>query len=319
MVGGHRIVTVFGGSGFVGRHVVARLLRQERVMVRVVCRHPDRVRFLRPAGEVGQMQPMAVDISNDAAVAAAVEGAETVINLIGILHESGRWTFPEVQAAAAGRIARAAKAAGATRLIQVSAIGADGNALSAYGRSKAQGEREARLGFPEVTVLRPSIIFGAEDSFFNRFAAMARMSPFLPLIGGGATLFQPVYVGDVADAVMAALADPATRGRTYELGGPTVYSFRQLMELLLVEIRRSRLLLTIPWGLARCQARLFECLPNPMLTRDQVESLKQDNVVAPGSFGLADLGIAPTLLEVVIPSYLARFRPGGSDKGGRRG
>ena len=286
-------------------------------MVRVACRHPGRVGFLRPAGEVGRMVPLAVDITNDAAVAAAVDGAETVINLIGMLHESGRWTFPEVQAAAAGRIARAAKAAGAARMIQVSAIGADAKSLSAYARSKALGEQEVLLAFPEATVLRPSIIFGAEDSFFNRFAEMARLSPFLPLIGGGTTSFQPVYVGDVADAVMAALADPATRGRTYELGGPTVYSFRRLMELLLAEIKRSRLLLTIPWGVARCQAWLMERLPNPMLTRDQVEMLKRDNVVAQGSLGLADLGIAPTLLEVVIPSYLARFRPGSGYSGGR--
>ncbi len=311
MAGGNRIITVFGGSGFLGRHLVRRLVRLENVLVRVACRHPRRAGFLKTAGDVGQVMPVGVDIFSDEQVAAAVEGAGIVINLIGILYESGRWSFQAVQADAAGRIARAARAAGAERLIQVSAIGADKNSASAYARSKALGELEAFLAFPEVTILRPSIVFGPEDGFFNRFAAMARLSPFLPLIGGGHTRFQPVYVGDVADAVMAALRDPETRGRTYELGGPTVYSFRQLMERLLLEIRRSRTLLPIPWWLARMQAWFFERLPDPMLTRDQVELLRRDNVVGPDSRGFKELGIAPTSIEVVLPSYLKRFRPGG--------
>jgi len=311
MTGRNRIITVFGGSGFIGRHVVRRLARQENVLVRVACRHPRRAAFLRTAGDVGQVMPVAVDIFSDQQVAAAVEGADVVINLIGILYESGRWTFQAVQADAAGRVARAARAAGVGRLIQVSAIGADKNSASAYARSKALGELEVFLAYPEATILRPSIVFGPEDGFFNRFAAMARLSPFLPLIGGGLTRFQPVYVGDVADAVMAALADPETKGRTYELGGPTVYSFKQLMVRLLVEIRRPRKLLPIPWWLARIQAWFFERLPNPMLTRDQVVLLRSDNVVGSESRGLTDLGIVPTSIDVVLPTYLKRFRPGG--------
>ena len=311
MAGRNRIITVFGGSGFLGRHLVRRLAKLENVAVRVACRHPRDAAFLRTAGDVGQVMPVGVDIFSDEQVAAAVAGADIVINLIGILYESGRWTFQAVQAEAAGRIARAAKAAGASRFLHVSAIGADKNSNSAYARTKALGELEVFLAFPEATILRPSIVFGPEDGIFNRFASMARLSPFLPLIGGGQTRFQPVYVGDVADAAMAALRDPATEGRTYELGGPAVYSFRQLMVRLLVEIRRPRKLLVIPWWLARLQAWFFERLPKPMLTRDQVELLRSDNIVGPESRGLKDLGITPTSIELVLPTYLKRFRPGG--------
>ena len=205
----------------------------------------------------------------------------------------------------------AAKAAGAGRLIHVSAIGADKNSASAYARTKALGELEVFMAYPEATILRPSIVFGPEDAFFNRFAAMARLSPVLPLIGGGHTRFQPVYVGDVADAVMAALHNPETQVRTYELGGPKVYSFKELMVRLLLEIRRPRKLLPIPWWLAGMQAWLFECLPNPMLTRDQVVLLRSDNVVGEERLGLGELGISPTAIDVVLPTYLKRFRPGG--------
>ena len=311
MAARNRIITVFGGSGFLGRHLVRRLARLENVVVRVPCRHPRRAAFLKPAGDVGRVVPMAVDIFSDQQVAAAVAGADVVINLIGILYESGRWSFEAVHAEAAGRIARAARAAGAGRLIHVSAIGANKNSVSAYARSKAIGELEVFLAFPEATILRPSIVFGPEDGFFNRFAAMARVSPFLPLIGGGQTRFQPVYVGDVAEAAMVALGDPATCGRTYELGGPLVYSFRQLMARLLLEIQRPCKLLTIPWWLVRIQAWFLERLPNPMLTRDQVELLRSDNVVGEECRGFAELGIVPSSLDVVLPTYLKRFRPGG--------
>ncbi|MEI6557108.1 MAG: complex I NDUFA9 subunit family protein [Rhodospirillaceae bacterium] len=311
MAGRNKIITVFGGSGFLGRHLVRRLVRLDGAVVRIACRHPGRAGFLKPAGEVGQVVPIAVDITSDEQVAAAVAGADSVINLIGILFESGRWSFTAVQAEAAGRIARAAKAAGAARLIQLSAIGADPASRSAYARSKALGEQAVLAAFPEATILRPSIVFGPEDGFFNRFASMAVISPFLPLIGGGGTRFQPVYVGDVADAAMAALADASTCGRTFELGGPNIYSFKELMVRVLQEIRRPRMLLTIPWWLAGIQAWVFERLPKPMLTRDQVELLKSDNVVAAGCPGLRDLGIVPTSIEAVLPGYLRRFRPGG--------
>ncbi|MEI8393269.1 MAG: complex I NDUFA9 subunit family protein [Rhodospirillaceae bacterium] len=311
MIGRNRVITVFGGSGFIGRHLVRRLAKLEQTTVLVACRNPGRAAFLKPAGDIGQIIPMGVDISSDDSVARVVSGADVVINLIGILYESGRWTFQAAHTEAAERIARAAKAAGAERLVQISAIGADRNSASAYARTKALGELAVRQAFPEATVVRPSIVFGPEDNFFNRFATMARILPFLPLIGGGHTRFQPVYVGDVADAIMAILRDGATAGRDYELGGPAVYSFRQLMSLVMAEIRRTRTLVSIPWRLAYLQATILEKLPCPLLTRDQLELLKKDNLVDPEAPGLRDLGITPTAVEVVIPTYLHRFRPGG--------
>lgn len=304
------IITVFGGSGFLGRHIVQRLA-QAGALVRIACRHPGEARHLQPAGAVGQIFPMAIDIRDDASVAVAVQGADAVINLVGILYETPRWSFQAVHADAAGRIARAAAAAGATRLIQVSAIGADERSPAAYARTKAAGERAVREAFPAATILRPSIVFGPEDNFFNQFASMARIAPALPLIGGGETRFQPVYVEDVAAAVLAVLEDSATAGQTYELGGPQAYSFRTLLEYILEQTGRRRCLVTLPWKLATLQAALFEWLPKPPLTRDQVEMLKRDNVVQAGMPGLKELGITPTALEAVVPAYLARFRSGG--------
>ena len=307
----NRIITVFGGSGFIGRHLIKRLTKLEGTTIRVACRHPNRTAYLRPSGDIGQIVPMATDIFDNASVARAVAGADAVINLIGILYEKGRWTFQGVHAEAPGQIARAAVAAGASRLIHVSAIGADRNSASGYARSKAIGELEVFGACPDATILRPSIIFGPEDDFFNRFGSMARLSPVLPLIGGGHTRFQPVYVGDVAEAIMVALADPKTKHRTYELGGPQVYSFRRLLEIMMVEIRRQRRLVSIPWWLASLEATFLEKLPNPPLTRDQVEMLKKDNVVGGESLNFKDLGLSPTSLEMILPSYLDRFRPGG--------
>ncbi|BBK29446.1 NADH dehydrogenase [Stella humosa] len=300
--------TVFGASGFIGRYVVRRLAAEGAVVVAAV-RHPDAALFLKPMGNVGQITPVRAPVGDDQAVAAAVAGSDVVINLVGILYEHGTQRFDAVQRDGAERVARLAKAAGVGRLIQMSAIGADAASKSDYGRSKGQGEQAVRAAFPEATILRPSIVFGAEDDFFNRFAAMAKLLPALPLIGGGHTKFQPVYVDDVAEAVMRALADPATAGRTYELGGPGVYSFADLMRMMLAQIGRRRCLVPVPFGIARAQAWLLEKLPVPPLTRDQLRMLEQDNVAGAGP-GLADLRIRPTALEAVLPTYLDRYRKG---------
>jgi uncharacterized protein YbjT (DUF2867 family) len=303
-------ITVFGASGFIGRHVVRRLAAQGWV-VRAAVRDVVAAQFLKPMGAVGQIVPMRADVTDAASVARAIEGASAVINLVGILHGRGKRSFAAIHAEAPGRMALAARQAGATRFIHVSAIGAATSSPSAYARSKAEGEALVAKAFPGATILRPSIVFGPEDSFFNRFAALARISPVLPLIGGGRTLFQPVYVGDVADAVMRVLGDPATRGRVYELGGPRVYSFRALMEFMLASIGRRRWLLNLPVPIAMAQASVLQCLPAPPLTVDQVRLLQRDNVVAPGMPGLPDLGIQPATIELIVPGYLDRFRIGG--------
>ncbi|RMD60657.1 MAG: complex I NDUFA9 subunit family protein [Alphaproteobacteria bacterium] len=304
------VITIFGGSGFIGRHLVRRLARQGWV-IRVAVRHPAAANFLKPLGDVGQIVPIRAPVQDEAAVRAAVAGARAVVNLVGVLYERGRQRFDEVHVRGAGRIAAAAAAAGAGRLVHVSAIGADPAAPAAYARSKAAGEVAVRAAFPDAVILRPSIVFGPEDDFFNRFAVMARLSPVLPLIGGGRTRFQPVYVGDVDDAIARCVASPRVAGRLFELGGPRVYTFRELMEILLREIRRRRLLVPVPFALAEAIAIFTEWLPEPPLTRDQVRLLRRDNVVADGAAGLVDLGIQPTALEVIIPTYLERYRPHG--------
>jgi len=303
-------VTIVGGSGFIGRYVVKRLAARG-VVVAVVGRHAAAAGFLRPMGDVGQIALINAGLDDEARLAAAIEGADAVISLAGILYEKGRQTFDGVMHQGAGRLARLAKAAGARRFVHVSAIGADSVSPSAYGRAKAAGEAAVRAAFPEAVILRPSIVFGPEDDFFNRFADLARYLPALPLIGGGQTRFQPVYVGDVADAAMAALDRPEAAGRIYQLGGPEVYSFRELMELVLRETRRRRLLVSVPLSLAMIQATFLEFLPVPPLTRDQVKLLQRDNIVLPGLPELRDLGINPTAVEAVLPSYLDRFRRGG--------
>ena len=305
-----RLVTVFGGSGFIGRYIV-RLLAQEGWRVNVAVRDAERAKFLKPMGDVGQVTPMAVSLRDRDAVAAAVAGADVVVNLVGILYESGRQSFEAIHHEGARTVAEAAAKAGVARLIQISAIGADPASPSLYARTKAAGEAAVRGAFPAATILRPSLVFGPEDGFFNRFAGLARVMPALPLFGGGKTRFQPVYVGDVAEAVQRVLADPNAAGKTYELAGPTIYTFRQLMELMLKEIRRKRCLVSIPFGIARLEARFLQVLPVPPLTVDQVRLLERDNVAAADAPGLAELGIAPTPVEAVIPSYLDRFRPGG--------
>lgn len=311
MVYRYRIATVFGGSGFIGRHLIARLAKTGCI-IRVPSRQPGEAAFLRTLGSVGQIVPLPVTIRDDESLAYAIRDTDLVINLIGILAPSGRGSsFEKIQAELPGRIARIAREAGVARLVQMSAIGADPDSPSAYARSKAEGERRVLEAFPDATILRPSIVFGPEDGFFNRFGAMAQMSPFLPLIGGGETRFQPVYVGDVCDAVMQALATTASKGRTYELGGPRVYTFKELMRLVLKETGRNNGLLEIPWWLATLQAAVLERLPGKLLTRDQVSLLRKDNVVSGALPGLAELGVQPTAAEVIIPTYLDKFRIGG--------
>jgi uncharacterized protein YbjT (DUF2867 family) len=303
-------ITVFGGSGFIGRYLIRRLAADGWV-VRVAVRDTVAAGFLKTAGSLGQIVPMRCNVCDDETVGAAVHGADAVVNLVGILYESGKQRFDAVQGEAPARIARAATAAGVSRLVQISAIGADANSRARYARSKAQGEAAVRREFPAATILRPSIVIGPEDEFFNRFAAMAQVLPVLPLIGGGRTRFQPAYVGDVAEAIHRAVSDPATAGKTYELGGPRVYTFRELMELMLKVIGRKRCLVPLPFALASLQAAFLELLPVPPLTRDQVKLLRHDNVVSAGAPGFADLGIQPQAIEAILPTYLDMYRQGG--------
>src|SRR5713101_5016227 len=305
----HR-AAILGGNGFIGRYVVKRLAERGDVLT-VGGRRAASAKFLKLKGDVGQVGLVNMAIDDEALLPAFVANNDAVVNLVGILHESGGQLFDRVHHVGPAHLARLAREAGIARFIHISAIGADPRSTSAYARSKAAGEQAVRDAFPTATILRPSIVFGPEDQFFNRFAALAMVSPVLPLIGGGETRFQPVYVGNVADAVVRCLDDPATAGRTYELGGPKVYTFRALMELLLAEIRRKRLLIEIPFGLVSLQARLMAILPNPPLTPDQVELLKRDNVVSTGALTLAMLGITPTAVEAILPTYLDRFRKGG--------
>ncbi len=300
-----KVATVFGGAGFIGRQVVQRLAREDWV-VRVVTRDPLGARGMHTMGQVGQIAGLAADVTDEAGVARAVEGAGVVVNCVGILHGK----FEAVQGEGPARIGRLAKAAGVERVVHISAIGADASSESAYARSKAAGETGLLAAFPEATILRPSIVFGEGDAFFNRFAQIGAILPFMPVICGE-TRFQPVHVGDVADAVMAALADPATMGKTYELGGPRAWSFRELLAFIVKETGRRRPLVNIPLGIARIQAKFAELLPNPPLTQDQLILLQRDNVVSAGALTLADLGIKPAAIEALVPGYLARFRPGG--------
>ncbi|MGB5949136.1 MAG: complex I NDUFA9 subunit family protein [Parvibaculum sp.] len=305
------VITVFGGSGFIGRHVVEALARRG-YRIRVAVRRPNEALFLKTAGDVGQVEPLQANIRDTGSVRAALEGAHAVVNLVGILSEAGRQGFEAIHASGAGRIAQEAKAAGIEIFVHVSAIGADAESPSAYGRSKALGEAAIRHHMPQAAILRPSVVFGPEDNFFNRFAAMARLAPALPLIGGGATRFQPVYVKDVAEAVARAVETGAADGLVCELGGPEIYTFRQLMELVLRETGRRRLLLPLPTALARIMASVLQFLPGAPLTADQVKLLGIDNVVSAGAQKegrtLALFGIQPTAPEAILPAYLVRFR-----------
>lgn len=308
------LVTIFGGSGFVGRYI-ARRMAKAGWRVRVAVRNPDEALFVKPYGVVGQVEPVFCNIRDDASVASAMAGTDAVINCVGILDNQGKNTFAAVQAEAPGRIARIAAAHGVTRLVQISAIGADAKSESAYSRTKAEGEAAMLKHMPDAVILRPSIIFGQEDQFFNRFASMSRLGPVLPVIGA-ATRFQPVYVDDVAAA-----AEQAVRGDAagvYELGGPDVETFHDLMKMMLRIVHRRRLVLNIPFGIARIMAGGFKVaqvlsfgIIKAPVTADQVRNLAVDNVVAKGAKGLSDLGIKATAMEAVLPDYLWRFRPSG--------
>ena len=306
------IITVFGGSGFVGRYVV-RALAKAGYRVRVATRRPHLANDLKVMGVVGQVQLMQANLRVESSVARAVEGASGVVNLVGVLYDSGRQTFARLHAQGAETVARAAADAGVKQMVHISAIGADEDGEARYARTKAEGEKRVKAAFPDAVILRPSIIFGAEDAFFNRFANMTRFAPALPLIGFGKTKFQPVFVGDVAEAALAAIQGKAEPGAVYELGGPGVYSFKQLMQYMLDVIDRPRFLVPLPFAAGQALGLIGEIagmLPfvPPFLTRDQVTLLKSDNVVSEGAKTLADLGVSAETLESIAPSYLARYR-----------
>jgi len=311
-----KLVTIYGGSGFIGRYI-ARRMAKEGWRVRVAVRRPNEAIFVRPYGVVGQVEPVLCNIRDDASVRAVMQGADAVVNCVGVLNEVGKNGFDAVQAEGAGRIARIAAELGIGHLVQLSAIGAEAESASAYARSKAAGEAAVQEAFPAAVILRPSVVFGSEDQFFNRFAAMSRFGPILPVVGAE-TKFQPVYVDDVAQAAVKAVLGEAAPG-IYELGGPDVHSFRELMQKMLQVVQRRRLIVNIPFFVARIMGGVFDLLQtvtlglftNGLITRDQVRNLARDNVVSPRARGLADLGIAPTPIDAVLPEYLWRYRPSG--------
>ncbi len=315
---GERLVTVVGGSGFIGRHVV-QALAQAGWRIRVAVRRPDLAGHLQPLGAVGQIVPVQANVRYPASLAAACEGADAVINLVAVLSSSGPQTFEALHVFGTGAVARAAREAGATSFVHMSAIGADKQSKSEYARTKAEGEERVAAEFPDTSIVRPSVVFGPEDDFFNRFAALARFSPCLPLIGGGHTRFQPVYAGDVAAAVGRLLDADATPGRTWELGGPEVVTLREIMEMTTRIMDRKRLMVPVPWPIAVMQGAILQLLPKPLLTMDQVELLRHDNVVSASAEAegrtLKGLGITPTSMATIVPSYLYRYRKAGQFTG----
>jgi len=313
------LITVFGGSGFLGRHVV-RALAKRRFRIRVAVRRPELAVHLQPLGTVGQIHAVQANLRYPRSVEAAMRDASIAINLVGILFERGRQRFDLVQTYGAEQVALAASAFGA-KVVHVSAIGADENSPSLYAQSKARGEKAVLAAAPDAVIFRPSIVFGPEDDFFNRFASMARVLPALPLIGGGQTRLQPVYVGDVAEAIAAAVEAKARVGTTYELGGPEVRTFKEIMEYVLATIERKRLLIPLPFAIAKLKASFLQFLPTPPLTPDQVELLRSDNVVSEQAIAerrtLEGLGLPSTPADAIVPSYLWRFRKTGQFRTGR--
>lgn len=308
-----KLVTIFGGSGFVGRYVVRELVNRG-YRVRVAVRRPDLAGFLQPIGNVGQIQLVQANLRYRNSIDAAVKGSDVVINLVGILAESGRQKFDTVQAFGARAVAEACRAEKA-KLIHMSAIGADVDSASGYGETKGRGEQSVREVVKDAIIMRPSIVFGQEDEFFNRFGAMARFAPALPLIGGGTTRFQPVYVGDVAEAFALAVEGKVPAGKTYELGGPQTPTFRECLELLLKEIGRKKMLVSLPWFVAGMMGKALGWLPGAPITSDQVEMLKTDNVVSDEAIKqkrtLEGIGITPTPMAAILPTYLVQYRPHG--------
>ena len=309
-----KLVTVFGGSGFVGRYVV-RALAKRGWRVRIAVRRPDLVGHLQPMGGVGQIAPVFANVRSKESVAHAISHSDVVVNLVGILSEGGKQTFDAVQKEGARNVAEAAKAAGVPHLVHMSALGADADGASDYARTKAAGEAAALEHYPGAVVVRPSVLFGPEDDFFNRFAGMARLSPVLPLIGGGETRFQPIYVGDVGQFVAAAVEGDIAGGRIYELGGPDVKTFRELMELMGEITHQKRKLVSLPWGLAKAKASVLQYLPKPPLTPDQVELLRTDNVVSEAAAAegrtLAAADLDPRSMTAILPTYLWTYRRNG--------
>ena len=311
-----KLVTIIGGSGFVGRYI-ARRMAKDGWRVRVAVRRPNDALFVKPYGVPGQVEPVPCNIRDDASLRAVMTGADAVINCVGILNRSGKNTFDAVQSQGAARVASIAAELGIGHLVQLSAIGADASSKSDYARSKAAGESAVLAAFPSAVILRPSVIFGTEDGFFNRFAAMATVSPILPVVGA-ATRFQPVHVDDVAQAAVLGATGQAAPG-IYELGGPDVATFRDLMGKMLAVIQRRKLILNVPFFVANIMGGAFDLLQaltlglieNKMLTRDQVRNLARDNVVSDGASGFAALGIVPTSIDSVLPEYLWRYRPSG--------
>ena len=311
-----KLVTIFGGSGFVGRYVAQRMAKQGW-RVRVAVRRPNEALFVRQYGAVGQVEPVLCNIRDDASVIKVIIGANAVVNCVGILSEVGKNTFKDVQELGSERVAKISSENGVVNFVQISAIGANEGSSSNYARTKALGEASVLKYFPDATILRPSIIFGPEDQFFNRFAQMATLSPFLPLVGAH-TKFQPVYVGDVASAVEKALSDRSVSG-IYELGGPNIETFSELMKRMLGVIQRRRLMLKVPFFVAGIMGKSLDLLkaitfglfPNNILTQDQVKNLQRDNIVSTDANDLSDLEIRPTAMETVLPEYLWRYRVSG--------
>lgn len=299
-------VTIFGGSGFVGRYIVQKFA-EKGDLIRVAVRNPIGANFLKPLGGVGQITPIQASLLNLDDISRAIQQADVVINLVGILYEKGRQTFEALHVEGARRVAEIAAEQGVSTLLHMSALGAQKDSRSHYASTKARGEEAVLKYFPKATLFRPSVIFGSEDSFLNRFAQMALVSPFLPLVGGGKTRFQPVYVGDVAEAFLKASLNAEAQGKTYEIGGPSIYTFKELMTYLLKTIHRKRFLLPIPFRLAKTVATFAQFLPTPPLTPDQVELLKTDAILSLRALTAKDLGVYPKALEALAPLYLSRY------------